>query len=273
MALPHQLVSPIHPARWCLVLHGILGSKTNWRGIIRKVSEALPEWGFVLPDLRNHGDAQGYAPPHDLTAVCDDLAALSKYLGHGFDAVLGHSYGSKAALAWVDRVGGAIDRAIIVDGNPGPRPDVRGAETTVRAIEALGAMGTHFDTRDSFVEQIVAKGFPRDLAQWMAMNLVPDSGRYRLRTDVVAIRAMLDDYFARDCWPIIEDPPGRVRIDVVIGGASNALNAEERARVEAAAARAPDRVRCVVIAGAGHWVHVDRPAETVRAVIDALDAV
>jgi esterase len=272
MALPYQLVAPANPARRALVLHGILGSKTNWRGIVRKASEALPEWGFVLPDLRNHGDAQGYAPPHTLDAVCDDLADLRDHLGHGFDAVIGHSYGAKCALAWVDRVAGDLDRAVIIDGNPGARPDVRGAESTVKAVEALASMGRTFDTREAFVEGIMAKGFARDLAQWMAMNLVPDAGRYRLRTDVDAIRAMLGDYFARDLWSVVEAPPGRVRVDVVIGGASPALDAGERARVVAASERAPDRVRCVVIEGAGHWVHVDAPAETVRAIVGSLSA-
>ncbi|MFO0647862.1 MAG: alpha/beta hydrolase [Polyangiales bacterium] len=273
MALPHQIVAPASPSRWALVLHGILGSKTNWRGIVRKAAESLPTWGFVLPDLRNHGDAQALPPPHDLDAVCDDLAGLREHLGHPFDAVIGHSYGAKSALAWVDRTHGDLDRAVIVDGNPGLRPDVRGAESTVSAIETLATMGRYFDTREAFVAGIMAKGFGRDLAQWMAMNLAPDDGRYRLRTDVDAIRAMLDDYFARDLWHVIEAPPGRVRIDVVIGGTSPALDASERARVLEAARRAPDRVRCVVIEGAGHWVHVDKPAETVQTLIASLSDV
>lgn len=270
MTLPFQIVSPANPTRRALVLHGILGSKTNWRGIMRRVSEALPTWAFVLPDLRNHGDAQGLAGPHTLDAVCDDLADLGAHLGHAFDAVIGHSYGAKCALAWVDRTRGDLDRAVILDGNPGARPDRRGAESTLAAIEALAALGPRFDTRESFVDGILARGFSRDLAQWMAMNLVVDGDRYRLRTDLDAIREMLADYFSRDLWNVIDDPPGCVRIDVVIGGASTALDDEDRARVLRASAQRPDRVRAVVIENAGHWVHVDAPGATVRALVDAL---
>ncbi len=270
MALPHQIVAPPSPSRWCLVMHGILGSKTNWRGVVRRASAALPAWGFVLPDLRNHGDAQAMPGPHTLDAVCDDLAGLSAHLGHGFDAVIGHSYGARCALAWVDRVKGALDHAVVVDGNPGGEGASRGAETTVRAIDALAAMGGPFPSRDAFVEAVVARGFSKELAAWMAMNLALDAGAYRLRTDVGAIREMLADYLATDIWRVIDDPPGRVRVHVVIGGRSLAFDADDRARVERAAARHPGRVRCTVVEHAGHWVHVDAPDETVKVVTDTL---
>ncbi len=272
MTLPHQIVAPASPTRWCLVLHGSLGSKTHWRGLVRRASTALPAWGFVLPDLRNHGDARGLAGPHTLDAACDDFADLGASLGHRFDAVIGHSYGAKCALAWVDRTQGALDHAVVVDGNPGARPVPGGGETVVRAVAMLTAMqGAAFETRERFVDAVMADGLSRDIAAWLGMNLGHDpDGAYRLRIDMGAVRAMLDDYFARDLWRVVDDPPGSVRVHMVLGGRSRALDADDRARVLRAVAAHPGRVRCDVVERADHWVHVDAPDETVAILIDAL---
>ena len=47
------------PTATAFVLHGILGSRRNWRGFVRKLAPRLPDWRFVLVDLRNHGDSHG----------------------------------------------------------------------------------------------------------------------------------------------------------------------------------------------------------------------
>ncbi len=264
-ALPHQRVGS--PAgRQALVLHGILGTKTNWRTVIRKVAERAPQWGFVLPDLRNHGDAQGIAGPHTLDAAARDLDAL----GGPFDAVIGHSYGGKVALAWAATTPVAPSLVVTVDSNPGPRPDRRGAEGTTLLVDALAAMGGPFPTREAFTAALVAKGFARDLAAWVAMNVAARDGAWRLRTDVTAIRAMLDDYFARDLWPVVESPRDHTRVLAIVGTSSSSTRAT--ARLTRAAARC-ERVRVAVVEGAGHWVHVDAPEETVTLLAEALAGV
>lgn len=268
--LPHQTVAPASPERWCLVLHGILGSKTNWRTVIRRVAAELPAWGFVLPDLRNHGEAVGLPAPHTLDAVAADLDRLAAHLGLRFDAAVGHSYGAKAALAWTARAGGDLDHCVLVDGNPGARPDARGAEATVQALDALAELRGDFDTREAFTGALAARGFSQQLAAWMAMNLSPHEGRYRLRTDVAAVRAMLDDYFARDLWPLVESPPGHVRVHALVGGRSSSLDAGDRERLAHAADALPTRVRYRVVEDAGHWVHVDAPDATVALLVEAL---
>lgn len=272
MILPHQIVAPPTAARWCYVLHGILGSKTNWRGHIRRVSSALPAWGFVLVDLRNHGDAQGFVPPHTLDAVADDVIALAAHLARPIDAVIGHSFGAKSALVLTEHLRGALDHAVIVDGNPGARPDQRASAETMLALDALAAVGRSFASRDAFVDAMMARGLTRDLAAWLAMNVVLDGSAYTLRLDLAVIRTMLDDYFVRDLWSVVEDPPGRVRVHMVLGGRSPAVDGDERLRLERAAEAHPSRLRVSVVAKAGHWVHVDAPDETVALLVETLSA-
>jgi pimeloyl-ACP methyl ester carboxylesterase len=235
------------PSRGCFVLHGILGSKTNWRTLVRRVAERVPEWGFVLVDLRMHGESQSFAPPHDL-----------------------HSYGGKVALAYTDRVKGDLDRCVVVDSNPGARPDARGSESTLKVLDSLEAMGALFATRESFMRAIVERGHGRDMAAWLATNLAHHGDGFRFRNDITAIRAMLDDYFTRDLWGVIDAPPGRVRVEVILGGRSPVMTPDERARLARIAEENSSRVGVNVVEGAGHWVHVDAPDATIDLVARAL---
>jgi pimeloyl-ACP methyl ester carboxylesterase len=211
-------------------------------------------------------DAPPVPGPHTLDAAARDLDALG-----AFDAVIGHSYGGKVALAWAASTARPPSLVVAVDSNPGPRPDRRGAEGTMRALDALRAMGGPFPSREAFTAGLVARGLARDLAAWLAMNVVARDGAWSLRTDVAAIEQMLDDYFARDLWPVVESPPAGTRVLEVVGGASTSLDANDRARLAEAAAR-DERVRVVVVPNAGHWVHVDAPDETVALLADALAA-
>ena len=90
---------------------------------------------------------------------------------------------------------------------------------------------------------------------------------YRLRLELPAIRQLLQDYFVVDAWPVVESPPGRARVHMIVADRSNVLDADDRARAQRAAAAHPGRVFYQVIPDAGHWVHVDAPDALVDAIV------
>jgi esterase len=254
--------------RTAYVLHGILGTKSNWRGLARRFADALDGWGFVVVDLRKHGESQAFDPPHTLDAVVGDLVALSAQLGRPADAVIGHSFGAKCALAWTAR-GDGPSRGVILDTNPGARTDGRGSESTLEVLRVLAGMGQRFASREAFVNALTDAGIARDTALWLAMNLVADAGAWRFRLDLDAIDALLADYFAQDLWPALESPRPGIALDVVVGGRSEVLSREDRARLDSAALAHP-AVRVTTLPDAGHWVHVDAPDEVTAVVLRAL---
>ena len=71
----------------------------------------------------------------------------------------------------------------------------------------LSTLPERFASRDAFVEYVEKQGTERSIAMWLAMNVRPasDGDGYVMRVDVPALRALLDDYFARDAWSVIED--------------------------------------------------------------------
>jgi pimeloyl-ACP methyl ester carboxylesterase len=256
------------PERWMLVLHGIFGSGGNFRSFARRLAVAAPTWGFVLVDLRMHGLSQGAPPPHGLAAAADDLVRLEEHLGLPVDAVMGHSFGGKVTLAYLARRARPLAQAFVLDASPSARPDGPRAGETGEILDLLASMPWPLPSRERFLELVTSAGHSRAIAEWLAMNVRPSSlvpqragtsdEGFVLRLDLSAIRALLADYFATDLWSVVEAPPVREALHVVVGGRSDALPEDERARLRAIAAREP-RLRVHELPAAGHWVHVDDP--------------
>ncbi len=253
-----------NPSRWMFFLHGILGSGANWRTFARELTAAEPDWGAVLVDLRLHGDStRGFAPPHTLAACAADLEGLAQELGRPIRAVCGHSFGGKVALVYARRCRENLERLFVVDSTPSQRPDARGSESTRAIVDMLMTLPEEFPSRDAFLSFVEGRGVTRPIAMWLAMNVKPIAGttRYVFRIDVPAVRALLDDYFAVDCWDVLEHPPAGRRAHLVAGGSSNVLDEADRDR-----ARRCPQTTVDVVPGAGHWVHVDAP-DALRALV------
>jgi pimeloyl-ACP methyl ester carboxylesterase len=239
------------------VLHGILGTGANLRGLAQGMIEHAPTGrAFVMIDLRMHGRSQYYAPPHDLEACARDLGRLEKHLGWPVREVVGHSFGGKVALAFA-AAHGDLERLAMLDSAPGARPTRQGSEDTMKVIAMLEDVPRTFSRREDFVADVESRGFSRMLAEWLAMNLVRTEDVFRLRLDLTAINALIDDYFVKDLWPTLEQLT--CRVDLVIGGRSTVFDQNELARADRVAEQSKGRVRVHRIEEAGHWLHVDAP--------------
>ncbi len=237
------------PGGWILLLHGILGSGANWRTIARRLVAARPDLGGLLVDLRMHGRSQAAPPPHTIDAAAGDLVRLAGELKLPLAAVVGHSFGGKVALALRGQL--PLAQTWVLDATPGARAEPRDdPDSAQHVIDALRALPAAFSDRAAFTAAMTARGFSRALADWLAMNLEPADGGYRLRLDLDAIGALLADYYRRDLWPALESGAGEAHL--VVAARSRALDAEDRAR----AAHLPIRVHTI---DAGHWLHMEAP--------------
>lgn len=253
--------------RWIVFLHGILGRRANWRSFARRSCALAPGWGALLVDLRLHGDSQAQLGPHTLAAASADVVELLDSLATTrpmqLGALLGHSFGGKVAIGAADLLvsrGVGLERLWVVDAPPGPRRHARD-RTTELVFERLGQLPPRFAERREFVDAIVEAGIALAVAQWLATNLVeqPD-GSWAFALDLAALRELLDDFMIVDAWPALERVAAAgTDVALVLGGDSQAVFGEQRERAEAAAAAG--RIGLHVIPGAGHWVHVDRPAQ------------
>jgi len=269
--LHHTLVTApgASPQKWMLFLHGILGGGDNWRGFAKRLVEAHPDWGAVLVDLRMHGRSQQLPSPHTLAAAADDLVALEALLPGPVRGILGHSFGGKVTLAYLEKRGGQLGPVLVVDSNPGPRPDTRGSENTMWILRFLRENTGPFESRTAFVNRLVEGGIELGIAQWLAKNVEVRDGQYFFKLDLDAIDSLLDGYFATDFWPLVESPPASANVWLILGGRSDNLDQADKARAFAAA-RNNARTHVRVVEKAGHWVHVDAPEEVFAILSEAV---
>jgi pimeloyl-ACP methyl ester carboxylesterase len=269
-----QVPAQGEPTQFAYFLHGIFGAGGNLRGIAKAWLEGdaarFGPRGFaaVLVDLRKHGRSQDFAPPHTVLAAAEDIVVHAQRSRQPVSRVVGHSFGGKVALALVDLLQGDLERACILDSMPGDRVDRHGSETTMRVFSLLRALPATFARREVMIDALVSQGLSRDLSSWLAMNLVPahapgggDPHELRMRLELDAIEALLNDYFVQDYWHVLERPQGRVSFDLVIGGASTVFDQGDLTRAKRIAG---PRTRVTILPGASHYVHVDAPAEIVR---------
>lgn len=273
MQLAHTLVTApgSAPRQWMLFLHGILGSGDNWRSFARRLVEARPALGAVLVDLRMHGRSLGFSPPHTLEAAAQDLVRLEASLPGPIRGVLGHSFGGKVTLAYLQKHPENLGPVIVVDSNPGARPSARGSESTMRVLSLLHGNTGPYESRQAFVEWFIGEGIEPGIAQFVAKNIERRDDGFFLKLDLSAIDNLLDDYFQTDLWPVLESPPANSKLTLVIGGRSQTLDASDRARAEEASRKAPGRVKVELVENAGHWVHVDAPERVVEILLRAVD--
>src|SRR5688500_14865900 len=113
--LHHASVGNESAPRVALVLHGVFGSGSNFRSLMKTLAAERDDWRFVLVDLRLHGRSLEAPPPHSLAACADDLAALTRELALTPAAVIGHSFGGKVALTYAERQPPGLRQAWVLD--------------------------------------------------------------------------------------------------------------------------------------------------------------
>lgn len=238
------------------VLHGIYGAGRNWASFAREIAAARPDWGFVLVDLRLHGHSRGFEPPHVLASCVHDLVVLAEALSVSPDAILGHSFGGKVALMATPALHPA--QVWVIDSTPSRSTPGGGA---VRMLQILRRLPDHFASRTEAVGALVAERLATPVAHWMATNLELVDGRFRWRFDAADMEALLDDFFRRDLWDVLEQPPAGSTVHVVRASESDILTENELARIRALESPPEGgrtRVRAHELHG-GHWLHQDNP--------------
>ncbi|CAN5210352.1 alpha/beta fold hydrolase [soil metagenome] len=252
------------PERWIWLLHGIFGRGRNWASIARRLTEARPEWGAVLVDLREHGESLGFTEPHTLEAAAADLRKLAERLGRPPAAVLGHSFGGKVALAYGSSDPDGLEQIWVIDSTPAARPP---SGSAWEMIERIREMPDTFPSRKDFAARLREHGYAQGVGSWMAMNLERHGDDFRWSIDFAAMEDLLRDFFRSDRWAELEDPAGP-QIHLVRALESSVLDDGAAARARTAGER-NGRVHLHELAG-GHWLNIDNPEGILELLVEGL---
>jgi pimeloyl-ACP methyl ester carboxylesterase len=242
------------------LLHGFLGSSRNVATLARGLAAGAPQFSVYAFDLPGHGGSPPLPPGADLAALARALLDSTRALSALPWTLVGHSLGGRVALkvALVDAA--AVAHLTLLDITPSAMPP--GGETA-RLVEALGGAPSEARDREEFRAWFARAGLAPSLTEWLLMNLARDGEVLRWRIDRVALAALYPRINAEDLWPAVESgcPYG---VHLVRGGSSSYVSDADARRFEAAGGRVD------AIAGAGHFLHVDRPAETLDQILKGL---
>lgn len=246
-------------------LHGVMGSGANWRKITPQFRD---QYRVLTFDQRGHGwsfkPAGGYAPED----YAEDLRKILDELGWEKIILIGHSMGGRNALQFAHSYPERVEALVIED--IGPEGNPRAMERTVKLIEMVP---TPFPSK-TVAKEFFANEFPEKikdhpqkdiLGPYFFTNIETKAdGTADWRFHKEGILFSLRSGHFRPRWEQVRDlamPTLFVR-----GERSEDFTREEFRKVTTI----NPRVSAVEIAGAGHWVHFDKPAEFTQVLKDFL---
>lgn len=235
-------------------VHGILGQGRNWRSFAQRWRDGRDDRAAALIDLRNHGQHPPVSPPHDLAACARDVQALVAHHGAP-DLLVGHSFGGKVVLQWLNDAAAAPPPEVwVLDSPPGAGPldgDDPTAAPTV--LSHLRSAPVPADSRDPVRQHLRDHGLPEPIVAWLLTSLRRgEDGQWRWTYGLDGVGAMLESYATTDLWPVVEAHASTLHF--VRAGRGGRFTADDEAR-----ARAIPGLTVHTMPNASHWLQADDP--------------
>ena len=241
-----QTAQNLHNNSPILLVHGLFGSLDNL-GVLAR--DLVTDHDILQVDMRNHG-LSPRANEMTYPAMAQDL--LDTLDAHNIEkaTVIGHSMGGKAVMALTALAPERIDNLVAIDIAPVDY-QVRRHDEIFAAINAVTSAGVSSRQQAATVmrEFLAEEG----VIQFLLKSFVDSEWRFN-------VPILWDQYPHIVGWETI--PAWEHPALFIPGGNSPYVTEAYR---EALLSQFP-QARAHVIAGAGHWVHAEKPDAVLRAI-------
>lgn len=244
-----------------VILHGLFGSKTNWRTLAKRF-HADTGRQVVTVDARNHGESE-HSPQMNYFLQALDVCHLFQELELPKAVVMGHSMGGKTAMTLALTHPESVESLIVVDMSP---TKVTLDEDIPRYLATKRAMDLNLvkDKRDAerMLMDVVPNSF---LRSFFLTNLVKTKNGFKWRINLEALENNLSEVSSFPTDFPNQQFNGRA---LFIGGArSDYIRVEEFPAIH----RLFPRADIKFIPDSGHWPHAEKPMEFAQIVTQYLD--
>ncbi len=227
--------------------HGLFGQGRNWT---QHAKALAGDHRVLLVDMPNHGRS-GWTEQVDYLEMADQVAALLE--PDDPVALVGHSMGGKVAMALALRHPTFVERLCVVDVSPVAYEHTAGFAGYIDAMLAidLSSLGSRQEAERALVDAVpdaTVRGF-------LLQNLRRDGQSWQWQPNLELLRTELADLGG---WPgdaLAGVPPYEGPVLWLGGGESDYVRDEY---ADAMLGWFP-RARRVMVRGAGHWVHSEKP--------------
>ena len=257
-----------------IVLHGVLGSSKNFRGITHSPKIATKVNTYLL-DLRNHGKAE-HRDSMTYQEMSDDLYNFfsENQLLDTVNIVMGHSMGARLAMEFVIRYPELSKGVIIVDLAPYKYLEDKSFTYVDSMYNMLGRFVQIDVNRDPKLvkKDIIAAAEDKDVGELVATNVVPDGhGGHMWRINMEAIHGNFKTQILNTEYKGAEKYDGPVK--VILGGESEYTGPEVVSSYETVFSNIDLGKDVEFVDKAAHWVHFSQPQKFIQIVSDFLDKV
>lgn len=230
-------------------LHGLMGRGKNFATIAKKLGD---DFTSLLVDLPNHG-ASPWTETFDYDQMADQVAHTlqADFASAGPVNVVGHSMGGKVAMRLALRHPELVSKLVVLDIAP--------SSSRGNFDHLLGSMLKlpiqEFTTRGQ-ANKALAAAVPQDGTRgFLLQNLKKTEGGFVWEPNLEMLYRSLGTVMDWTSTDLSFDGP----VLWVAGAESHYIQPEDSQTMRALF----PRVRKMTLKGAGHWVHADKPAETV----------
>jgi len=241
-----------------VVLHGLLGSSDNWQTLAKSYAQTHH---VLLTDARNHGRSPHHAE-HSYIAMVEDLLHLLDARGISRASLLGHSMGGKTVLEFARLHPDRCDKLVVADMAARSYPihhdlifqALRSAPIDSAATRESVERHLMEALRDQMVVAFLMKGLRRRVEGGETV--------WSWRPNLPVLHAALHEVvravpLEMSTLPLLSIHGGN---SAYVGEADLASFEEHFLQFES---------HC--IAGAGHWLHAEKPEEFLEVTNDFLD--
>jgi pimeloyl-ACP methyl ester carboxylesterase len=237
--------------RAVILLHGLLGASDNWHYVALGLAR---DFHVFALDQRNHGQSPHRAEMN-YPLLAEDVNQFMAAQGLAAARVIGHSMGGKTAMQLALQFPARVEKLVVADMAPRAYPHAHDA--IFAALLALDLPS--FPTRQQ-IEDVLAPEIPNlVLRRFLLKNLGRDeAGRFFWK---INLRGLAENN-SHLCAPLAAAAPFPKPALFLRGDQSDYLGPADEPRIRELFPQAEIQT----IAGAGHWIHADQPAEFLRRV-------
>jgi esterase len=241
--------------RAVILLHGLFGSSDNWHHIALRLAESFRV--FAL-DQRNHGQSPHRADMN-YSLMAADVNEFMASRGLETTMVIGHSMGGKTAMQFALQFPNRVEKLVVAD--MAPRAYAPAHDKIFAALLALDLKS--FSMRRQ-IEDALAPEIPNlVLRRFLLKNLGRNSaGEFFWKINLPGI----SENYPRLGEPVSAATPFAKPALFIRGVKSNYINPEDEPLIR----QLFPQSQIQTVAGAGHWLHADQPAEFLRLLLDFL---
>jgi esterase len=228
-----------------LILHGLFGSSDNWQTLAKSYAE---HYEVYLIDQRNHGHAP-HLPTHTYNNMSEDVFNMVTSLGLEKVSIIGHSMGGKTAMYFAQQHPEYLHKLVIAD--MGVKAYPRHHDLIFTGIKAVDVKSC--DSRKTATERLSAHISDVGTQQFLLKNLYwQEPGVLAWRFNAEVLEQEIDEVLKP-----VTDTPVNLPTLFIRGGKSDYIKDDEIESIRLIFSNA----HFATIAGAGHWLHAEKPNE------------